>query len=354
MLTLRRATKFSFGLTTALVAAVTLNPIKQSSVIGSAAAQEANRGDKTIVMKLATPTLNDGQHEWMKRFAAAIETKSQNRIKAEIYPASMLGAIPRMIEGTQLGSIQLVVLPPEFFVRVDPRFEVLSVAGLFKSDAQAIKTISDPDFAKAFLALGADKGLIGASLFLGGPQAFVTRAPFRTLADLKGKKIRVLASKFQTEQIARLDAVGVPMSLGDVLPALQQGTIDGAVGILPVFAALGYYGTTKYLNETGHAYVFSLSMLSKKWFEGLPADLQPLVLTTAQEIGAEVNPWQLDFLVRQRKTWVEKGGELEVLSAADRAEMIGKLSSVGDDIVKTEPELRPLWDQLIATAKHSN
>jgi TRAP-type transport system periplasmic protein len=182
----------------------------------------------------------------------------------------------------------------------------------------------------------------------------VTRAPFRTLADLKGKKIRVLASKFQTEQIARLDAVGVPMSLGDVLPALQQGAIDGAVGALPVFTALGYYGTTKYMNETGHAYVFSLCMLSKKWFEGLPADLQPLVLTTAREIGAEVNPWQLDFLARQRKTWVEKGGELEVLSAADKAEMIGKLSSVGEDIVKTEPELRPLWDQLIATAKHSN
>ena len=39
-------------------------------------------------MKIATATLNDGNHEWMKRFAAAIETRSRGRIKAELYPAS--------------------------------------------------------------------------------------------------------------------------------------------------------------------------------------------------------------------------------------------------------------------------
>src|ERR1700750_437634 len=95
---------------------------------GAAAAQNAAPG-KTFVMKLATATLNDGQHEWMKRFAAAIEQKSSGRIKAELYPASQLGAIPRMIEGTQLGSIQMFVSPPEFYVGVDQRFELMSAAG---------------------------------------------------------------------------------------------------------------------------------------------------------------------------------------------------------------------------------
>ena len=92
---------------------------------GVAAAQNAASTGKTFVMKLATPTLNDGQHEWMRRYAAAIETKSGGRIKAELYPASQLGSIPRMIEGTQLGSIQIFLAPPEFFVGVDPRFELL-------------------------------------------------------------------------------------------------------------------------------------------------------------------------------------------------------------------------------------
>jgi TRAP-type C4-dicarboxylate transport system substrate-binding protein len=79
-----------------------------------------------VVMKLATPSLNDSQHEWLKRFAVAIEKNSSGRLKGEIYPASQLGSIPRMIEGTQLGSIQIFIAPPEFFVGVDPRFELLS------------------------------------------------------------------------------------------------------------------------------------------------------------------------------------------------------------------------------------
>ena len=316
---------------------------------GSAAAQE-----KSMTIKLATATLNDGQHEWMKRFAAAIEKSTSGRIKAEVYPASQLGTIARMIEGTQLGSIQIWVGPPEFLVGVDQRFELLSVPGLFQSDAQALKTISDPDFSKAFLALGANKGLIGASLFVYSPVAFAMRTPFRTLADLRGKKIRVLASPFQTEQIARLGATGITLSLSDVLPARQQGTIDGTFSGVPVFTTLQYQSVARYLTETDQAYIFSMAVLSKRWFDALPADLQGLVIAAARQAQAEATPWALDFIGSQRKVWAEKGGEVIALPAADKADMMSKLASVGDDIVKTKPELKRLWDQMVATAKRSN
>src|SRR5215472_2660464 len=284
----------------------------------AAASGAAAQDGKAMVLKLATATLNDAQHEWLKRFAVAIEKNSNGRMKGEIYPASQLGAIPRMIEGTQLGSIQIWVGPPEFLVGVDQRFELLSAPGLFENDEHALKIVNDAEFTKAFLAIGANKGLIGASLFMYGPAAFAMRAPFRTLADFRGKKIRVLASPFQTEQIARLGGTGVPLTLGDVLPALQQGTIDGTFSAIPVFTTLQYQGAAKYMTETGQAYIFSIAMVSKRWFDGLPADLQGLVL------------------------------------AADKAEMMNKLASVGDDIVKTKPELKPLWDQMVATAKRSN
>ena len=316
---------------------------------GTAAAQ-----DKSITIKLATATLNDAQHEWMKRFAVAIDKTANGRIKAEIYPASQLGAIARMIEGTQLGSIQIWVGPPEFLVGVDQRFELLSVPGLFQNDQQALKTVADPEFSKAFLAIGANKGLVGASLFAYGPVAFAMRTPFRTLADLRGKKIRVLASPFQTEQITRLGATGIPLNLSDVLPALQQGTIDGTFSAIPVFTTLQYQSAARYMTETDQAYIFSIAVMSKRWFDGLPADLKELVMAAAKQAEAEVIPWALDFTGSQRKLWAEKGGEVITLSAADKAEMMAKLASVGDDIVKTKPELKPLWDQMVATAKRSN
>ncbi len=326
-----------------------LAAILAAAVAGGASAQD----NKPMVVKLATATLNDAQHEWLKRFAAAIEKNTNGRMKGEVYPASQLGAIPRMIEGTQLGSIQIWVGPPEFLVGVDPRFEILSAPGLIDNDQDALKIVNDADFAKAFLTLGANKGLIGASLFLTGPDAIVMRTPVHALADLKGKKIRVLASPFQMEQIARLGGTGVPLTLADVLPALQQGTIDGALGSTPVFTALQYQGSAKYMVETGQGYIFSTAIMSKRWFDALPPDLQAAVRSTAAQATKEVIPWATQFIASQRKVWASKGGEIIYLSPADHAELMAKMRPIGDDIVKSKPDLKPLWDSLLAAVKRT-
>jgi TRAP-type C4-dicarboxylate transport system substrate-binding protein len=67
----------------------------------------AQTQDKTYVMKISLPAINDPSHLFAKNYAAAIERDSGGRIKTEIYPASQLGAIPRQIEGTQFGAINV-------------------------------------------------------------------------------------------------------------------------------------------------------------------------------------------------------------------------------------------------------
>jgi TRAP-type C4-dicarboxylate transport system substrate-binding protein len=337
----QRARAYGRRLAAALAAAMLLG----AGATGAAA--------QTMTVKVATATLNDAQHEWMRRFAADIEKTTNGRLKAELYPASQLGSIPRMIEATQLGSIQIWVGPPEFLVGVDQRFELLSVPGLFESSEHALRTIADPQFAKAFFDLGTNKGLMGISLFFTGPTVFDMRTPLRSLADLKGKKVRVLASPFQMEQLTRLGATGVPLTLGDVLPALQQGTLDGAMGALPVFSALQYQDTAKYIVQSNQSYIFSEAFVSKRWFDALPADLKAAVLATSQMAGAEAIPWALDFLVSQRKAWLDKGGEVMALTPADKTELMAKMSLVGPDIVKAKPELKSLWDIMVAAAGRS-
>jgi len=163
----------------------------------------------------------------------------------------------------------------------------------------------------------------------------------------------VLASPFQMDQLTRLGGTGVPMTLGDVLPAIQQGTLDGAMSSVPVFTALQYYDAAKYITETGQSYIVSIAVFSKRWFDGLPADLQGIVRATAQELQGGITGHFRDFQVQQRKVWVEKGGELLSLSPADHAELIQKMAPVGPDIVKAKPELKPLWDSLLAAAKRN-
>ena len=105
---------------------------------GSAAQAQA---DKVFVMKLSTATINDTQHEWLKRFAALVEKDFGGRIKPEIYAASQLGSIPRQIEGTQFGSIQAWMGPPEFLVGVDERFEAMTAPGLFTDHDQVMRVM---------------------------------------------------------------------------------------------------------------------------------------------------------------------------------------------------------------------
>ena len=205
------------------------------------------QASKTFVMKLGTATINDTQHEWLKRFAAAVEKDSGGRIKGEIYPASQLGSIPRQIEGVQFGSIQAWIGPPEFLVGVDERFEALSAPGLVSSTDQAVRVMFDPPVHDMVLGLGANKGLAGIGIVPYGPSSVAARRPLHQLADFKGAKIRVLASPFQLEMIKRMDASPIAMTLADVLPALQQGAIDAALSSLPVYTTMQYQDAARYV-----------------------------------------------------------------------------------------------------------
>src|SRR6202790_3548150 len=226
--------------------------------LGTALAQ-----DKTYTMKITLPTLNDPSHMFAKNYAAALERDSGGRIKPEIYPASQLGAIPRQIEGTQFGAIQCAVIPPEFFVGVDERFELMAAPGLVSTMEQGQRLAADPEVLKLMLGLGADKGLHGVALFMNAPSSVISKTPIRHLADFKGKKMRVMASKFQTLPIERLGATPVAMTLGDVVPAIQQGAVDGAVGGIVVWTPMHFQDAAKYVTETGQPAVFVVAEISK-------------------------------------------------------------------------------------------
>src|ERR1700691_1877272 len=280
------------------------------------------QGAPPITMKLSTATINDTQHEWMKQFAAAVEKDSGGRIKAELYPASQLGAIPRQIEGTQFASIQGWVGPPEFLVGVDERYEALSAPGLFSSRQQYEKTIQDPAVTDLMLGLGANKGLIGAGIFPIGPSSIITKKQVQRLADFAGLKIRVLASPFQLELIKRMGGSPVAMTLADVLPALQQGAIDGSLTTITQYTTLHYIDAAKYVVETGQPYVSSIAVLSKKWVEGLPPDLQKIVRDDATKVSTDIVPFVNEFFDAQSKVWTDSGGEFTSLPDADQAAML--------------------------------
>jgi TRAP-type C4-dicarboxylate transport system substrate-binding protein len=299
----------------------------------------AQAAEPTYVMKITTPTINDAPDTLAKNFAAAVEKDSGGRIKGEVYPASQLGPIPRQIEGTQFGAIQVAVIPPEFFVGVDERFEVMATPGLVSSLAHGQKLAADPAVLKLMLALGADKGLHGAGMFMAEPSDVISKTAIRHLADFKGKKLRTFASAFQNESFSRLGATPVAMTLGDVLPALQQGTIDGAVAGMGPFTKFHFIDAAKYITMTNQPAIFLIVEINKKWYEALPADLQKIVDQDAAAQSIAINPISAEMRKKNEESWTAAGGELISLPQDEQATMQKMLSSVGADVSTPKPPL---------------
>jgi len=320
-----------------------------SSLAASSAALAAD--DKPYVMKIALATVNDPLHEFAKDYAAAVEKDSGGRIKVEIYPASQLGSTQRQAEGVQFGEIQCLVVPPEFLVGIDERFELLTAPGLVKSLAEGQRLAADPAVRRLMLGLGSDKGLHGVALFLVAPSSVVSRAPIRRLADFKGKKIRVFASQFQTVAVQRLGATPKPMTLGEVLPALQDNAIDGAISSITVFTTMRYWDAAKYVTEIGQPAIFGIGEISKKWYDSLPSDLQQIIDKDAAAEATAIAPWANDFNDKARKAWADNGGELITLPPGDQAALLAALASVGADVSKPKPQLSAAYQIVMEAAQ---
>jgi TRAP-type C4-dicarboxylate transport system substrate-binding protein len=306
--------------------------------LGAAQAQQ-----KTYLMKISTPTIHAAPDSYADKFAAAIEKATQGRIKAQVFPASQLGSIARQIEGTQFGAIQCEVAPPEFFVGVDHRFEVLAAPGLVSSQKQGERLAADPAVRKLMLGLGADKGLHGIGLFMSESSDIIFKTPVRRLADFKGKKIRIFASDFQSRAFERLGITPVAMSLGDVLPAIQQGTIDGAVAGMQVFANMHYVDAAKYVTMTGQPTIFVIAEVNRKWYESLPSDLQHIIDRVGLNESIKMDPVVEQMTAQATKRWVASGGKLIHLPAVEQQQMLKTLASVGEDVSKKDPKLRAAY-----------
>jgi C4-dicarboxylate-binding protein DctP len=241
------------------------------------------------------------------------------------------------------------MLPPEFFVGVDERFEVMAAPGLVDSGPLGERLAADPAVQKMVLSLGAEKGLHGVGLFYAEAAYVATRAPIRHLPDFSGKKLRIFASDFQKVAFQRLGASPIAMSPSDVLIAIQQGTLDGATAGITFLAGLHFQGAAKYVTETGHSSIFIVAECSKKWLDTLPADLRHVIdRVGASQAKAFVQPAR-DIIAKGSKGWTDGGGELIDLPANEQAEMVKTLASVGADVAKSKPKVQAAY-QLVTDA----
>ena len=303
-------------------------------------------------MKMATATINDVQHEWLKRFDAAMKPHAA-RLKIEIYPASQLGQIPRMVEGVAVGTIESFVTPTSFLVSVEPRYQVFDAIGVFGSPAHLNRVLQDPALRKRALAIGDEKGLKGIGIFYNSPIIVLARRPIERLADFNGKKIRVFGTPLQIEPMKKLGASPVPMAFGEVIAALQNGTVDGMLAGMPVLTPMKFYDVAKNVTEIHPSIVTSIQVVNKKWFEGLPSEVQAAMLAAGEHVDREAFSFATALVDKANKDWQANGGQLLRLPEAEQAKLMADLKAIGTQLLSANPAIKTEYDELLKVAERT-
>jgi TRAP-type C4-dicarboxylate transport system substrate-binding protein len=299
-----------------------------------------------FTMKIGFATINDQNQQWAGWYKDALEKGSNGRIEVKIFPASQLGPIPRQVEGVQLGTIEAVVLPADFFVGLDARYGVFSIPGLFKDMPNAAAAVADPALNKEILALGESKGLIGVTSFAYSTADYLGKEPIRKLDDFKGKKFRINATPAERERFRLLGATAVPMPLNEVMPALQRGAIDGTQSAIAVFVNFKFYDIGKVLTQTDDTVLVPVAVVSKAWLDKLPAELQTLVIDEGKKLQSRVQKLSFEVLEEMRKKWSAAGGEIVKLPAAEQARLIDMLKTVGPEVTKSDTALKAFYTRV--------
>lgn len=301
-----------------------------------------------FTMKFGTATFKDDQHKFIELFKEELEART-DRIEVEIYPQSQLGPIPRQIEGLQFGTQEAFISPVDFYAGVDKRFGVFSAPGIFRDKEHAAQVMADPAIQSAVAEMAEAKGMMLLGQFAYGNHDYISKEPITSLDDFDGKKIRVNATEMEREAMSRVGATGVPMPLGEVMPALQQGVIDGTRSVITIFIAFKYWDYAKTVTVINDTMLVSVALISKSWFDSLPEAEQQAVIEAGLAAQEKWQAESFEFHKGLRKVWEDNGGEFVTMPAADQEEMISRLSTVGADATKDDPNLSAFFDLITTT-----
>ena len=300
------------------------------------------------VMKLANATINDVQHEWQKLFAADLQKRIGDKVKVEIYPASQLGAIPRMVEGVLLGTIESFITPTAFMTPTDPRFQIFDVPGLFVSPEHVHAVIHDPAYRDYMETMFLNRGLRITGAIYNSPTIVLTKRPAPTLEALKGMKVRTFASPLQIEPMKSIGAIPVPLALTEVIPQLQSGGLDGMLAGMPILTAFKYYDVAKYVTDLNFSHIVTVNLVNEAWFQKQPKDVQDAIRAAGRAAEQQAFPWGVENVKKSNELWLANKGEILKLPPQEQASMMQSFVSLGTSIVAQNPAVKTEMEKLQA------
>jgi tripartite ATP-independent transporter DctP family solute receptor len=201
-----------------------------------------------------------------------IAERSGGRDQIRVFHSRQLGEEKETIEQTRAGAIDLNRTNVALIGNFVPAMNVLAMPFLFRSIEHLQKVLDGP-IGNEILNSFEPYGFVGLAFYDSGARSIYNSVrPVRSLADLKGLRLRVQQSELMSSMIRALSAEPVELPYGQVITGLATKLIDGAENNWPSFVTTDHYKFAGYYTLTEHTMSPEVLVMSRKAWESLSAD----------------------------------------------------------------------------------
>ncbi|WP_108663084.1 TRAP transporter substrate-binding protein [Acuticoccus kandeliae] len=247
--------------------------------------------------------INTPNHQGALRFAELVNERSGGEITIEVIGGAGLGNEQQLIEGLQLGAVDMAMTVGAGFGTVAPDLNVLGMLYAFRDQAH-MKSVMRGEIGERLAESLYDETSIrtvdGSWYF--GTRHLTSNRPVETPADLEGMKVRVLPVPIYEAGWRALGAVPTPIAFGDLFTALETNVVDAQENPLPVIQSVGIPLVHKNLTLTGHIVAtFAIAMS-----EDAHSRLSPEQLALITEAAHDAGDYQDQLILDAEASLVDK------------------------------------------------
>jgi len=273
-----------------------------------------------------------------------VSERTNGRIGVKVFNNASLGSEKDTIEQTRFGVIDMNRVNTAPFNNLVPQTQVLGMPFLFRSVDHMHKTIDGP-IGDEILAAFEPHGLVGLAFYDSGARSFyTTKKPIKSLADLKGQKIRVQQSDLWIAMMKAFGANATPMPFGEVYSSLETGVVDGAENNWPSYESSRHFEVAKNYTRTEHSLAPEALVISKVSWDKLSSEDQKILRQAAKEsVGKMRELWSAREKASEEKV---RAAGVNVITV-DKQSFIDAMKPVYDKFV-TDPKMKDLVTRIQA------
>lgn len=267
-----------------------------------------------------------------EKFADEVLRLSDNRIKIQVYPNSVLGGDRELLESCKDGDIPFVVQNTAPQVSFMPDLAVFDLPCVFDSLDDCRAAIDDESFYSEISDVYSDGGYRLLGIADQGFRIMSSNKPVHDFLDFKGQKIRTMENSYHLSFWQNLGASPTPMSFGEVYIGLQQHTIDAQENPYEVIVSNKLYEQQDYMIETNHLPHFITLIVNDDFFCQFPKDDQEIITEAAKTACAYAREESDKRIADRKATILENGSTIIELTPAVRNEIRDAASNVYSEI----------------------